>query len=146
MTINLTVPNLAELKPRITVFGVGGAGGNATLAVDVTDFIDNNYGLTESANNIRVALKSSGGLILDSGEIKVDYGTSSGLAAAGSNDVTIVAGDGLKSGGSFKVGASSSTVQLDIKPSDFAGNGLKVNSDDLVVSLGAGSNISITTG
>lgn len=29
MPINLTVPNLAELKPRITVFGVGGAGGNA---------------------------------------------------------------------------------------------------------------------
>ncbi len=29
MTINLTVPNPAELKPRITVFGVGGAGGNA---------------------------------------------------------------------------------------------------------------------
>ncbi|MGI9464418.1 MAG: cell division protein FtsZ, partial [Aestuariivirgaceae bacterium] len=29
MTINLTVPNFAELKPRITVFGVGGAGGNA---------------------------------------------------------------------------------------------------------------------
>jgi cell division protein FtsZ len=29
MSINLTVPNLHELKPRITVFGVGGAGGNA---------------------------------------------------------------------------------------------------------------------
>ncbi|MGF7161364.1 cell division protein FtsZ [Rhodoligotrophos appendicifer] len=29
MTISLTVPNLAELKPRITVCGVGGAGGNA---------------------------------------------------------------------------------------------------------------------
>ena len=29
MSINLTVPNLSELKPRITVFGVGGAGGNA---------------------------------------------------------------------------------------------------------------------
>ncbi len=29
MTIKLTVPNLAELKPRITVFGVGGAGSNA---------------------------------------------------------------------------------------------------------------------
>ena len=29
MTINLAVPNLHELKPRITVFGVGGAGGNA---------------------------------------------------------------------------------------------------------------------
>ncbi len=29
MTINLRVPDLTELKPRITVFGVGGAGGNA---------------------------------------------------------------------------------------------------------------------
>ncbi len=29
MSIKLTVPNLSELKPRITVFGVGGAGGNA---------------------------------------------------------------------------------------------------------------------
>ena len=26
MTINLRVPDLTELKPRITVFGVGGAG------------------------------------------------------------------------------------------------------------------------
>jgi len=29
MTINIKVPDLTELKPRITVFGVGGAGGNA---------------------------------------------------------------------------------------------------------------------
>jgi cell division protein FtsZ len=29
MTINLKVPDVRELKPRITVFGVGGAGGNA---------------------------------------------------------------------------------------------------------------------
>jgi cell division protein FtsZ len=29
MSINLRVPDLTELKPRITVFGVGGAGGNA---------------------------------------------------------------------------------------------------------------------
>jgi cell division protein FtsZ len=29
MTINLRVPDLTELKPRITVFGIGGAGGNA---------------------------------------------------------------------------------------------------------------------
>ena len=29
MTINLKVPDLTGLKPRITVFGVGGAGGNA---------------------------------------------------------------------------------------------------------------------
>ncbi len=29
MSINLKVPDIRELKPRITVFGVGGAGGNA---------------------------------------------------------------------------------------------------------------------
>jgi cell division protein FtsZ len=29
MTINLKTPDIRELKPRITVFGVGGAGGNA---------------------------------------------------------------------------------------------------------------------
>jgi len=29
MTINLNIPDIRELKPRITVFGVGGAGGNA---------------------------------------------------------------------------------------------------------------------
>ena len=29
MTINIQMPELRELKPRITVFGVGGAGGNA---------------------------------------------------------------------------------------------------------------------
>ena len=29
MTININVPDIRELRPRITVFGVGGAGGNA---------------------------------------------------------------------------------------------------------------------
>src|SRR5215204_1424310 len=29
MSINLQIPDIRELKPRITVFGVGGAGGNA---------------------------------------------------------------------------------------------------------------------
>ncbi|MGV1015136.1 MAG: cell division protein FtsZ [Methyloceanibacter sp.] len=29
MTLNIRVPDLTELKPRITVFGIGGAGGNA---------------------------------------------------------------------------------------------------------------------
>ena len=28
MTINLNIPDIRELKPRLTVFGVGGAGGN----------------------------------------------------------------------------------------------------------------------
>src|SRR5437588_4943137 len=29
MTINLEIPDVREMKPRITVFGTGGAGGNA---------------------------------------------------------------------------------------------------------------------
>ena len=37
MTLNLSVPGLEELRPRITVFGVGGAGGNA-----VNNMIDQN--------------------------------------------------------------------------------------------------------
>ena len=29
MSVNLKTPDIRELKPRITVFGVGGGGGNA---------------------------------------------------------------------------------------------------------------------
>jgi cell division protein FtsZ len=44
MTINLSIPNIQELKPRITVFGVGGAGSNAvnnmiTSGLDGVDFV-----------------------------------------------------------------------------------------------------------
>ena len=44
MTINLTIPDIQELKPRITVFGVGGAGGNAvnnmiSSGLDGVDFV-----------------------------------------------------------------------------------------------------------
>ncbi len=44
MTINLTIPDIHELKPRITVFGVGGAGGNAvnnmiTAGLQGVDFV-----------------------------------------------------------------------------------------------------------
>jgi len=124
----------------------GGAGSTVTMAVDVTDVIDTAAGLKENSNNIQVALKSSSGLVFDSGEIKIDYGSSAGSAAQGNNTVNIIAGDGLKSGGQFQLGAASSTIQLDIKPSDFAGNGLTTAGDDLVVSIGAGNNVSITTG
>jgi cell division protein FtsZ len=44
MTINLTPPDVRELRPRITVFGVGGAGGNAvnnmiTAGLQGVDFV-----------------------------------------------------------------------------------------------------------
>ncbi|WP_295849903.1 cell division protein FtsZ [Tardiphaga sp.] len=47
MTLNLTPPDISELKPRITVFGVGGAGGNAvnnmiTAGLQGVDFVVGN--------------------------------------------------------------------------------------------------------
>src|SRR5881409_2135 len=44
MALNLTPPDISELKPRITVFGVGGAGGNAvnnmiTSGLQGVDFV-----------------------------------------------------------------------------------------------------------
>jgi cell division protein FtsZ len=44
MTINLTIPDIREMRPRITVFGVGGAGGNAvnnmiTAGLQGVDFV-----------------------------------------------------------------------------------------------------------
>jgi len=44
MTINLNIPDIRELKPRIIVFGVGGAGGNAvnnmiTAGLQGVDFV-----------------------------------------------------------------------------------------------------------
>jgi len=44
MPINLAIPDIQELKPRITVFGVGGAGGNAvnnmiSSGLDGVDFV-----------------------------------------------------------------------------------------------------------
>jgi len=64
MTINLTVPNLAELKPRITVFGVGGAGGNAVnnmieSRLDGVEFVVANtdaQALTQSAAERRIQM------------------------------------------------------------------------------------------
>src|SRR6187399_3351851 len=44
MALNLTPPDISEMKPRITVFGVGGAGGNAvnnmiTAGLQGVDFV-----------------------------------------------------------------------------------------------------------
>jgi len=143
-----------------------GAGSSATLAVDVTDFIDTSYGLTESSNNIRVSLKSSAGLKFVSGELSIEpsdfagtglqddgsdklavvFGTSSTSVAKGSNIVTVNAGDGLSGGGSMTIGNASDSVTLNIRPSDFAGVGTSVYNSNLSTYIEGGSNITITTG
>ena len=110
-----------------------GAGSSVTVATDVTDIIVTSFGLKENSNNIQVALKTNSGLTFDSGEIKLDYGSISGKPAQGSNTIGVIAGDGLKTGGTITIGAASSNVQLDIKTSDFSGNGLKTDSNDLII-------------
>ena len=64
MTLNLTVPGHDDLKPRITVFGVGGAGGNAVnnmieKELDGVDFVVANtdaQALQQSMSQARVQL------------------------------------------------------------------------------------------
>ena len=64
MTLNLSMPGQDELKPRITVFGVGGAGGNAVnnmieKQLDGVDFVVANtdaQALQQSHSSARVQL------------------------------------------------------------------------------------------
>ncbi len=72
MTLNLTMPSLDELKPRITVFGVGGAGGNAVnnmieKQLDGCEFVVANtdaQALSQSAaqNRVQMGIKVTEGL------------------------------------------------------------------------------------
>jgi cell division protein FtsZ len=93
MTINLRVPDLTELKPRITVFGVGGAGGNA-----VNNMIERGLNGVEFvvANTDAQALMSS------SAERRIQMG----------NNVT----EGLGAGSKPEIGAAAAEEAMaDIK-------------------------------
>jgi len=75
MTIHLNIPDLKELKPRITVIGVGGAGGNA-----VNNMIESKLEGVEFV----VANTDAQALTMSSAERRVQMGTSltEGLGAA----------------------------------------------------------------
>ncbi|MCK0149370.1 cell division protein FtsZ [Marivita sp. S6314] len=72
MTLNLSVPGQEELKPRITVFGVGGAGGNAVnnmidKALEGVDFVVANTDAqalqqSQSQSRIQLGVKVTEGL------------------------------------------------------------------------------------
>lgn len=96
----------------------GGANSTATLAVDVTDFIDTSFGLTESSNNIRVNLAATSGLSFSTGALQLDDS---------------VAGAGL---------AISSKV-LSVGAADTS---LTVNANDIQVRLAATSGLQVSTG
>ncbi len=80
MGINLSVPSTTELKPRIIVFGVGGAGGNAVnnminSALDGVEFV--------VANTDAQALANS----LSEHRIQLGIGLTQGLGAGARPDV-----------------------------------------------------------
>jgi cell division protein FtsZ len=90
MTINLQIPDIRELKPRITVFGVGGAGGNAvnnmiTAGLQGVDFV--------------VANTDAQALTMSKAERIIQMGTA----------VT----EGLGAGSQPDVGASAATEVID---------------------------------
>ncbi len=72
MTLNLSMPGQDDLKPRITVFGVGGAGGNAVnnmieKQLDGVDFVVANTDAqalqqTKAENRIQLGMKVTEGL------------------------------------------------------------------------------------
>jgi len=72
MTLNLTMPGHEELKPRITVFGVGGAGGNAVnnmiaKELDGVEFVVANTDAqalqqSNSSSRIQMGIKVTEGL------------------------------------------------------------------------------------
>ncbi len=72
MPLNLSVPELTELKPRISVIGVGGAGGNAVnnmidSSLEGVEFLVANtdaqaMGLSKSERRIQLGVKATQGL------------------------------------------------------------------------------------
>ena len=72
MTLNLTMPGQEDLKPRITVFGVGGAGGNAVnnmidKELEGVDFVVANTDAqalqqSKSASKVQLGIKITEGL------------------------------------------------------------------------------------
>lgn len=143
MTINLKVPDMKELKPRITVFGIGGAGGNAvnnmiTSGLEGVEFVVANtdaqaLAMSKVERRIQMGVQLTEGLGAGS---KPDVGTAAAEEAladikahlAGSHMVFITAGMGGGTGtGAATVIARASqeegmlTVGVVTKPFQFEG-------------------------
>jgi len=69
---------------------------SSVISADVTDFIDTDYGLTESSNNIRISLAATSGLEFSTGALQVaDEIAGAGLAIS-SKVLAVNVGDGLE--------------------------------------------------
>lgn len=130
--------------------GGGNLSSDRTLSVDVTDFIDSLYGLTENSNNLRVNLATAGGLDFLS-ETVADRRTHTGdtrTTAAGdlrvSSTGTIVGNRGLKIKLPSPSGLDVDSTGLYVKDT-IAGAGLSISSKILSVNVGDGLEIDSDT-
>jgi parallel beta-helix repeat protein len=98
-----------------------------SVAVDVTDFIDTNFGLTESTNDIRVNLASPAGLSFNAGALQIDDAIAGAGLAISSKVLAVGAGDGIM--------VNANDVAL---ASAAAGTGLAYASGVLSVNTGTG--------
>jgi len=107
-----------------------------TIAVDVTDFIDTSYGLTENSNNIRISLASSSGLGFNSGDLEIGAGDGINvLTSTVEVDVTDLIGAGLVEIATNNIGLADSV----------AGDGLAIDSGTKVISVNVGDGLEIAT-
>lgn len=118
------------------------------LAVKVADFVG--FGLSDSGGDIVVnpSALAGAGLSVNSGTNKLDvsFGTGANQAAAGSNTITVSAGDGLSAGGTAQIGAASSSINLEVTSTDIKGSGLSVSNNNLDLYIKGTNGINITTG
>ena len=100
MVLNLSVPELKELKPKITVFGVGGAGGNA-----INNMIESGLAGVEfvAANTDAQALSKS----LSDSRMQLGVQITKGLGAGSHPDIGKSSADETKHEISFKMNAES---------------------------------------
>ena len=91
------------------------------VVVDVTDFIDTGYGLTESSNDIRINLAASSGLEFSTGALQINLDTNPGLSL-GAGGLSVSAGDGID---------VTTSVAVDV--TDILGDGLTESANNIVL-------------
>ena len=116
------------------------------LAVKVADFAG--AGLQASGGDlvINTSTLAGTGLTANGNALDIDFGTGSGQVAKGINTINVAAGDGLNLGGVATIGATSSTINLEVKSTDIKGRGLSVSNNNLDVLLTGAGGITISSG
>jgi hypothetical protein len=169
----LTISNTTDLTHERTLSAGdgliaqdGGANGSYVLAVT----IDPNGHLQFNSGKLAVNIGSFAGLGLvenvttgkididystvvgtglthnGAGTISIDFGSNAGQVAAGDNQVTLVAGDGLDGGGSFLLGQTNSGINFSVDSEDIAGIGTWVNNNNININLDGINGIQIISG